>query len=119
MSTMTIATIGVLVLIVWIIYKAFAGMFGGRGKADASGAMICPHCGTRGKPTTQTRGNLAIEIVLWLCFILPGLIYSLWRLSTRQPVCPVCHQPGMISVATPRGAALAQQFQHAKAPGGG
>jgi len=90
----------------YIIFQAFRGTFGGRGKVSDDGKYICPHCGTRGTPRTQTRGSILIEIVLWLCFIIPGLIYSLWRITTRQPVCPGCGERGMIPVSTPAGKRL-------------
>jgi len=52
--------------------------------------ISCPECGYQGKPSTVTRGSFAIEIILWLCYLLPGVIYSLWRLSTRCYVCRQC-----------------------------
>ena len=33
----------------------------------------CMTCGTDGGDKTRTRGGILIEIVLWLCFIVPGL----------------------------------------------
>ena len=39
---------------------------------------------------TVTRGSIWIEIILWLCLIVPGLIYSIWRLTTRRQVCSAC-----------------------------
>jgi hypothetical protein len=44
--------------------------------------MICQDCGAQGTPKSHTRGSILIELVLWLLFIIPGLLYSLWRLST-------------------------------------
>lgn len=61
----------------------------------------CPHCGTWGKPKTVTRGSFFIELVLWLCFLVPGLIYSIWRLSSRQAVCPACKTPHMLPASSP------------------
>lgn len=75
-------------------------------RPNAEGRMICPACGTRGEPKTITRGSLRIEILLWLLLIVPGVIYSLWRLTTRAEGCPACGQIGMIPVATPRGQQL-------------
>lgn len=69
-------------------------------------AMFCPNCGNRAKPKRHTKGSILIEIILWICFIVPGVIYSIWRLTTRQKVCPVCSAPNMIPVDSPR----AQQF---------
>ena len=68
--------------------------------------MICPHCGTQGKPITLTQGSILVEAILWLMVIIPGLLYSLWRLSSKKKVCPACKQVGMIGVDTPRGKQL-------------
>jgi len=72
---------------------------------------ICAHCGFQGKPVSQTKGSIWIEIILWLFFILPGVIYSIWRLSTRAKVCPKCKQPNMIPLDTPQGKKLADSFK--------
>jgi len=68
--------------------------------------MVCTNCGFRGKPVRATAGSFIVEVVLWLCFILPGLIYSVWRLTTRKQVCPKCKQPTMIPADSPRGRTL-------------
>ncbi len=97
-------------IIIFIIYKAFQGSFGGKGKVSNTGTMICPNCGTRGEPKTITKGSTLIELVLWLCFIIPGLIYSIWRLTSRQPGCPACGQVGMIGITTPNGQLLLKKY---------
>jgi hypothetical protein len=107
---------GLLFVFVYAIFAAFKGVFGGRGGVDSNGPMICPHCGSRGRTATRTKGSTAVELVAWLCLIVPGLIYSLWRLSSRQQVCPVCREPGMIAVTTPRGAQLLRQFAGTAGP---
>lgn len=38
----------------------------------------------------QPRAMRLLEVVLWLCLLLPGVIYSLWRLSARRRVCAAC-----------------------------
>lgn len=50
----------------------------------------CPNCKYEGRGKIMTRGSILIEIILWLFFIIPGLIYSAWRLSTRYLGCPKC-----------------------------
>lgn len=50
----------------------------------------CPNCHYQGKSKTYTPGTFVVELVLWLCFLLPGLIYSLWRVSAKYQGCPVC-----------------------------
>ncbi len=74
------------------------------------GPFICVACGARGSPKRHVRGSVWIEIVLWCCFLVPGLLYSLWRLSTKEPVCRSCGTPGMIPVNTPRGRQLAAEL---------
>ena len=74
-------------------------------------SSICTHCGHAGKPKTHTKGSLLIEIVLWLSFLVPGLIYSLWRLTTRQKVCRKCGTPNLVPTDTPRGRKLLEEFR--------
>lgn len=50
----------------------------------------CTNCEYVGKPKVYTRGSLAVEILLWLFFLVPGLLYSIWRLATRYKGCPKC-----------------------------
>jgi hypothetical protein len=69
---------------------------------------ICTQCQHIGYPVTTTRGHLAIEIGLWLLFLLPGIIYSIWRLTSRYRACPCCGADAMIPVTSPRGAQLVQ-----------
>lgn len=50
----------------------------------------CTNCDYDGKAKNVTPGNVLIEIILWCTFLVPGLIYSIWRLSNSKKVCPVC-----------------------------
>jgi hypothetical protein len=70
------------------------------------GSVICSACGTRGESKTHTRGSFAIELILWLCFIIPGLIYSVWRLTSRRKVCRACGSSDLVPVNSPRGRKL-------------
>lgn len=104
-ATAVLLTIAVLSLIVWAVARAFANTFGGRGRVAAGGAFVCSTCGTRGAPKRRTKGSTLLELFLWLCLIIPGLIYSIWRVTSREEVCPACGGK-MIPIATPRGRAL-------------
>ena len=68
--------------------------------------MICTSCGTQGQPMTHTPGSFLIEIVLWLFFIVPGLIYSIWRHTQRRKVCRACGAATMVPVSSPIGRRL-------------
>lgn len=71
--------------------------------------MYCSNCGTVAAPKTRVKGSFLIEIFLWLCFLLPGLMYSIWRLTTKEKVCPQCGAPNMIPADSPKArAALAK-----------
>ena len=71
---------------------------------------ICSNCGTVGTPKSVTRGSILIEIVLWLCFIIPGVIYSIWRLTTRAKACRSCGSTNMVPLDSPMGKKLQRDF---------
>lgn len=63
---------------------------------------ICTLCGTTGLPVRKTKGSFLIEVFLWLCFLVPGFLYSLWRLTSKYDACPKCgHVSSMIPVDSP------------------
>lgn len=69
--------------------------------------QVCRDCGTVGEPKRETRGSMLMEIVLWICFLIPGLIYSIWRLTTRYDACPACASRNLVPLDSPMGAKLA------------
>ena len=68
--------------------------------------LICTTCGYTGSAKKEVKGNILIEIILWLFFIIPGLIYSVWRLSNKRLICPKCKNTTMIPQDTPQGKKL-------------
>lgn len=80
-----------------------------------SARSICGRCGQRGATRTVTRGSFLIEVVLWLAFLVPGLIYSIWRLTTRQAACATCGATDLIPESSPRGLELMAAY-HPGAP---
>jgi len=56
----------------------------------------CPQCGFEGRARRRNRGSLLIEVILWLCMILPGLLYSIWSRSRKALVCPNCAYPYVV-----------------------
>lgn len=108
MSSLPLASWFIIAGIIYLVYRAFSGLLGGRGTVAVNGSMICPNCGIRGEAKTITKGSTLIELLLWLCFIVPGLIYSIWRLSSRGKGCPSCGNTGMIPVNSPIGKKIAE-----------
>ena len=68
--------------------------------------MICTSCGYKGKPKRIAKGSILVEIALWLFFIVPGLIYSIWRLASKYDACPQCKNQSMIPTDSPIGKKL-------------
>jgi hypothetical protein len=82
----------------------------------AAEQQICPNCGYQGAPRSITKGSFLIELFLWLCFIIPGLLYSLWRVSSRTTGCPSCGASNMIPLSSPRGRQLQADLRPATPP---
>ena len=63
--------------------------------------LFCPACGTLAVPKQSRRGSIGVEIVLWLLLLVPGLIYSVWRLSGDTNACPACGARTLIPADSP------------------
>lgn len=70
--------------------------------------MYCSNCGTVDTPRTRVKGSFFIEVILWLCFLVPGIIYSIWRLTSKEQVCPSCGAPNMIPSDSPKARGVLQ-----------
>lgn len=66
-------------------------------------ARICRDCGTKGAGKRVTPGNILIELLLWCFFLIPGLLYSAWRMTARRTVCGVCGSSNLIPLDSPIG----------------
>jgi hypothetical protein len=75
---------------------------------------ICSNCGSITRPMRTVKGNSLIELILWLIFIIPGLLYSLWRLSTAQYVCRKCQNPSTVPLNTIMGRKLLKEMDELK-----
>lgn len=73
---------------------------------------ICSNCGTVGKPKVTYQGSSLISILLLLLFVLPGLIYMIWRDTTRKEVCKECGGEDLIPINTPKGQEIYAKFQN-------
>lgn len=70
---------------------------------------ICRSCMSTISPIKITPGSFLVEIVLFLLFILPGLLYSAWRISNRYAACPVCRSREIIPLHSPAAQSLLQR----------
>lgn len=85
--------------LIYFIYLIYLG-YVEKGKKGMK--KLCLNCLSVGKPQLITKGDIGTEIVLWLCFILPGIVYSVWRHTSRYKGCPICESGGMIPLFSPR-----------------
>lgn len=72
---------------------------------------VCPACHFTG--VGKTSGSFMIELILWCAFIVPGLIYSCWRMTQKHRDCPSCRSRGMIPYDSPRGKELSKETPEA------
>lgn len=77
--------------------------------------LICKTCGHVGDPTTVTKGHFVLEVALWLAMLLPGLIYSIWRLTSRHQACAMCGSAELIPLDSPVAQQLLAQLPAAPA----
>jgi 4-amino-4-deoxy-L-arabinose transferase-like glycosyltransferase len=64
-------------------------------------SKLCKNCGFTGLPYRKTKGSLVLEILCWLLLIVPGIIYSFWRITSRHDACPGCHSSDLIPLDSP------------------
>jgi hypothetical protein len=64
--------------------------------------VYCRNCGTVGKYKKRVRGWFALELLLWLMFIVPGFCYSIWRLSSKDKVCAACGSEAILPADSPQ-----------------
>jgi hypothetical protein len=62
---------------------------------------MCLQCGSIGDTKRFMKGSILTELLLWLFFLLPGLIYSIWRHSTVAQVCSKCDSSNIIPLDSP------------------
>lgn len=77
--------------------------------------MVCKDCGTVDRPARVTKGSIWIEIILWLCFLVPGVIYSIWRLTTRHDSCGACGSKSIVPLDSPIGRKIAAENGYSEA----
>lgn len=73
---------------------------------------ICTNCYYKGYP--KVPDSFLIEVILWLCYIIPGLIYTCWRRSEKNIICAKCNQKTLVPLNTPRGKELLEKSDQNK-----
>lgn len=63
---------------------------------------LCLQCGTIGSTKRMMKGSILTELFLWIFFIVPGLIYTIWRHCTVYQGCRQCGSANVIPTDSPR-----------------
>ena len=63
---------------------------------------LCTSCAYVGETKTISKGSVNTGIILWFFFLIPGLVYSIWRFLSRHEVCPICDQATIIPAGSPK-----------------
>jgi hypothetical protein len=61
--------------------------------------MMCVDCHRTTVPATVLEGTDVVEMLGWLCFGVPGLVYCWWRHYVRIKVCAHCGSENLIREA--------------------
>ncbi len=61
----------------------------------------CLDCGFVGDPKQNTPGTCSLELKLWLFFVIPGIIYSVWRRLARYRGCAKCGNRHLVATDSP------------------
>ena len=71
------------------------------------GTHVCTVCRTVMIPKKTPQGQSWVELVLWFLMCIPGLIYSLWRVSSERIMsCSVCGSEAVVPMDSPMGRQL-------------
>lgn len=59
--------------------------------------LVCNNCKNISEQGLM-KGNGWIEIILWLAYVIPGVIYSIWRRTGEKTVCLYCKKDKLVPV---------------------
>lgn len=93
----------VLILAVLALPAAVAYALYKQSQAEGKLNWFCPSCESFAQGVKKSRrGSGGVEVALWLCFIAPGFIYSVWRSASKDRACPQCNARPMIPADSPK-----------------
>lgn len=82
-----------------VLYGLFR-LLGGAWRRLKQEDKVCLECGHHGPCALQQEGSGRVTAALSL-LLLPGLLYSMWRYSTRQQVCSACGHHRLVPLDSP------------------
>lgn len=79
-------------------------------------ARICTTCGFFGRPRWELAGEAWLEVLLWLVFLLPGFLYTVYRHVKKSQRCPSCGGTALVPPASPVGLDLVSRLHVVPSP---
>jgi len=61
---------------------------------------VCRKCAIVTRSRLLVKGSDVLEVILWLCLIVPGLAYHIWRRVTSTRICSRCGGVDLIGANT-------------------
>ena len=96
-------------MFVWLGLAAVRKHLKWKKQQESAGAgMVCANCSTTGAARRRRKGSDGVEVLMWLFFLLPGIVYSTWRRSgkTQWFECHACGSTDLIPLDSQRAHAL-------------
>jgi hypothetical protein len=69
--------------------------------------VVCTRCRNVVTPVMKTPGTFGVELALWLLICIPGIVYSVWRATSKHEACPICGARELVPADSPGAAAIA------------
>jgi hypothetical protein len=106
----TLAALAVFAMLIWYVRDRLNAK---PETPPAKAPLHCMDCGSDFTPTAgPARGNGAIELVLYLFMIFPGIMYSIWRRSGQgKRPCRVCGSDRTVPASSPAAVAHRKSLQ--------
>ncbi|MDE2173260.1 MAG: hypothetical protein KGJ31_01490 [Patescibacteria group bacterium] len=70
-------------------------------KASPKDLMVCTNCGHVGSPKKEIPGSIWITLILLCFYILPGIIYEIWRNNGTKKICTLCGSANLVPIDSP------------------
>ena len=75
-------------------------------KREGQMKVICQNCGQAGVAEKTLKGHFLITLILLLCYVLPGIVYMIWRRTGLKNRCAKCHSENLV----PEGSAVGREL---------
>ncbi len=82
--------------------------------------VICRNCGRVSEPERILKGHVLITLILLCFYIIPGIIYMIWRRTGLKDACAICKSNNVVPENSPEGRRLSvdsiDEDTHVKCP---